>query len=52
MHSNCYTGSVCTGQYIQCRNGWKAADILHQQHYTAVFVEGEVKSSKLNCCKI
>lgn len=32
--------------------GWKAVDILHQQHYTAVFAEGEAKPSKLNCCKI
>lgn len=31
---------------------WKAADILHQQLYTAVFAEEEAKSSKLNCCKI
>lgn len=32
--------------------GWKVGDILHQQCYTAVFVKGEMKPSKLNCCKI
>lgn len=31
---------------------WKVAQLLHQQLYTAVFAEGEAKSSKLNCSKI